>query len=1156
MTRRLALLWVALTLACGERAPAPEPVTPVEPTPTTVDSLPWAQRIRLEQATAEHDARYAPIADEAGFTLRSGGIAASVTIGGASVALGHSRVNLALASIGRGSPSPVTSTAVAIDGPRAAIDRGTIDGGTVREWWRALPSGLEHGFDLAARPAGEGELRLSLAVTGASLAAQTADAIELRDAAGVTLLGTYAHLVVLDATGATVPATMRTDGGSITIAIDDRDARYPLAIDPALVATQEVEWPGLTTSISSMGQSVALDSTGTRALVSGDNQVYVYLRNGTGWAQEAVLHINSVAVALDATGTRALLGGSGAAYVFVRSGSSWTQEAQLPATGLVSGDGFGSAVALDSTGTRAVVGAPQRSSSTGVVYVFFRSGTTWSQEAQLQEAAGAANDLFGASVAVDSNATRLLVGAEYANSLAGAAYVFLRSGTSWAQEAQLSPTGLSNHTGSAVALDSTGTRALVVSYGFGLTYVFVRGASWAQEAVLSTPQDASGNSTYAVTVAVDSTGAHALVGCLTSEAVSWPGTAFIFTRGASWDPNPAPLAASDSSAGDYFGSAVALDGTAARALVGAYQANSFQGAAYVFTFRSADPNGTPCSDGSTCLSSNCIEGVCCDTTCDYGAVCGSCLSTRTGMTTGTCAPLTPALASSVTCRAASGACQLAAHCTSSSTTCPANVLLPANLVCRASSGACDQIERCNGTSAMCPSDVFVPAGTVCRAANGMCDLTETCTGSSDACPADVYVAAGTVCRAATPGAGCDVAETCTGSSDACPADVALPAGTVCRPARTDCDQTEVCNGTNDACPTDMPAAAGTVCRASSAPCDATERCTGTSYVCPPDVVMPATTMCHAASGPCDTSAFCDGFSDACPPSFQPVTVMCRAASGGGCDQAAFCNGASAMCPLNPISAAGTHCGGGTGGSCSSSGTCDGSTATCRGGMPLPVGTQCAMPSATNPCDLGGTCDGTSLLCQMQFAAASVVCHASSGGACDSTVHCPGNGPTCPSPYLSGVVCRRAAGGCDIAESCTGADANCPHDAVEGAGTVCRASTAMCDPAESCDGMSTMCPADVNMCMQMPDTGVRDAGADTGARDGGPSMNDAAASGIDAGGPPPPINGACGCASVPSRGATSIAGVAFALVVLAGRRRRARIRAMALGGWTAAGSYRR
>jgi FG-GAP repeat len=108
--------------------------------------------------------------------------------------------------------------------------------------------------------------------------------------------------------------------------------------------------------------------------------------------------------------------GSGAAYVFVRTGTTWTQQAYLKASNTESDDQFGHSVAV--SGDTVVIGAPyEDSNATGVngnqsdesatwagaAYVFVRSGTNWTQQAYLKASNTGADDVFGNSVAVSGD---------------------------------------------------------------------------------------------------------------------------------------------------------------------------------------------------------------------------------------------------------------------------------------------------------------------------------------------------------------------------------------------------------------------------------------------------------------------------------------------------------------------------------------------------------------------------------------------------------------------------------------------------------------------------------------------------------------------------------------------------------------------------------
>ncbi|MFN9993199.1 MAG: FG-GAP repeat protein, partial [Phycisphaerales bacterium] len=131
----------------------------------------------------------------------------------------------------------------------------------------------------------------------------------------------------------------------------------------------------------------------------------------------------------------------GSVQVYRWTGSGWTWEASLVASDGAIGDGFGYAVAI--SGDTVIVGAylddvganPEQ----GSAYVFVRSGTTWTQQAKLTASDGASIDLFGQSVAIFGDTVIIGAFADEINGVPsqGSAYVFNRSGTAWTQQAKL-----------------------------------------------------------------------------------------------------------------------------------------------------------------------------------------------------------------------------------------------------------------------------------------------------------------------------------------------------------------------------------------------------------------------------------------------------------------------------------------------------------------------------------------------------------------------------------------------------------------------------------------------------------------------------------------------------------------------------------------------
>ncbi len=284
----------------------------------------------------------------------------------------------------------------------------------------------------------------------------------------------------------------------------------------------------------------------------------------------------------------------GSAYVFVRSGNTWTQQAKLTASDGATSDRFGLSVAI--SGDYALVGAylDDMAVNQGSAYVFMRSGTTWTQQAKLTASDGTTSDFFGISVALSGDYA--LVGAFRddigANNDQGSAYVFMRSGNTWTQQAKLiASDGASGETfGQSVAISGdyavvgASLDAIGGNAGQGSAYVFVRGGgTWTQQTKLIA-SDGAANDNFGYSVAIS--GDYALVGAFQDDigVNSDQGSAYVFVRsGAVWSQQ-AKLTASDGASADEFGISVSLSGD--YAVAGAYKdnigANGDQGSVYLF----------------------------------------------------------------------------------------------------------------------------------------------------------------------------------------------------------------------------------------------------------------------------------------------------------------------------------------------------------------------------------------------------------------------------------------------------------------------------------------------------------------------------------------------------------------------------------------------
>jgi hypothetical protein len=577
---------------------------------------------------------------------------------------------------------------VTAEGPRLTYDWDE----SVTEWYLNDSRGLEHGYTVHQRPAHHGAggkpglLTFSLAVRGElyPIVVDGGRGVHFVDCDDALVL-TYSGLKVFDADGQALHAGFDLAHEGLVLSLDERSARYPLTIDP--IAQQAYLKASNTGYQDHFGQSVAVSgdtvvvgapsegsqSTGVNG-DQGDNSagysgaVYVFVRSGATWSQQAYLKASNTEGGIsdgDQFGRSVALSGdtvvvgargedsnavgvngdqndnnasySGAAYVFVRNGTTWSQQAYLKASNTDAWDEFGGSVAV--SGDTVVVGAERESSGatgvdgaqgdngttySGAAYVFVRYGTSWLQQAYLKASNAGVNDYFGHSVAISDET--VIVGASGEDSgaigvngdqgdtsgSAGAAYVFVRNGTDWTQQAYLkaSNTDQLDDFGASVAVSGdtvvVGARAedsnAVGVNGdqgdnsesvAGAAYVFVRmGTSWSQQAYLKASNTAGGSF---FGHSVDVSGDTVIAGAYGSAHTN-AGEAYVFVRvGSSWSQH-AHLTASNPDSWDRFGHSVAVSGDSA--VIGAYgeasgatgvngsQANfpffGGSGAAYVF----------------------------------------------------------------------------------------------------------------------------------------------------------------------------------------------------------------------------------------------------------------------------------------------------------------------------------------------------------------------------------------------------------------------------------------------------------------------------------------------------------------------------------------------------------------------------------------------
>ena len=244
---------------------------------------------------------------------------------------------------------------------------------------------------------------------------------------------------------------------------------------------------------------------------------------------------------------------------------------------------FGYSVAI--SGKTAIVGAPNANSSTGAAYVYVKGASGWptTPTATLTDPAATGGDGFGLSVAVSDNTA--IVGAYGTNSDAGAAYVYAKGASGWptTPTATLTdPAATPNDDfGAAVAISAN--TAIVGEGGTlsaGAAYLYVKGVSgWPTTPTTSlTNPAATPNDLFGAAVAIS--GNTAVVGA--PNADSSVGAAYLYLKGVSGWPTTVTATLANPG-GDFFGWSVGVV-SGGKAVVGTNSTiASRAGTAYLFT---------------------------------------------------------------------------------------------------------------------------------------------------------------------------------------------------------------------------------------------------------------------------------------------------------------------------------------------------------------------------------------------------------------------------------------------------------------------------------------------------------------------------------------------------------------------------------------------
>ena len=611
------LLFVAAGAGFGWRGGVPRSTGQSAAGLARLQSLPLQAQSVISTTVGAGAPMFAARRSEDGYLAQGGGVSGRFDQAGAVVSAGAASLSFRSLAIGRGRRlDRLGRFSVAAEHGRVVYEsRG------VSEWYAAGPLGIEQGFTVTRRPAGVGrQLIVAVGFAGGLWARLSGSSVQFLTRPGRLALR-YGGLSATDARGRVLPATLTVHGGELLLRVADVGARYPLRIDPFIQQGSKLTADDETDD-GTFGTSVALSSDGDTALIGGQeaSAAWVFTRSGSTWTQEGpkltptpATGYFGASVALSGDGSTAVIGANengtgGGAWVFTNSNGTWTQQGPE-----LSGSGetgfyaeFGASVALSGDGNTALISDPQDGATTmdtGAVWVFTRSGTTWTQQGpKLTPGDESGSGAFGTGVALSSDGTTALIGGSGDNGGIGAAWVFTSTDGTWTQQGSKLTADDETGTGAfgaSVGLSSDGTTALIGgpqdNHSVGAAWVFKNsGGTWTQQGSKLTGGGETGAGYFGSNVALSPDGSSALIGGL--EDNTDVGAAWVFTSsGGTWTQQGSKLTGSGERGQGTFGSGVALSDGGSTALVGGPGDNGDVGAAWVFTGGGTNttPTGVP-----------------------------------------------------------------------------------------------------------------------------------------------------------------------------------------------------------------------------------------------------------------------------------------------------------------------------------------------------------------------------------------------------------------------------------------------------------------------------------------------------------------------------------------------------------------------------------
>jgi FG-GAP repeat len=294
--------------------------------------------------------------------------------------------------------------------------------------------------------------------------------------------------------------------------------------------------------------------------------------------------------------------GLGSVYSYTKVPVGWALDGRIVSNDSAVGDLFGKSLGLSSDGSKLIVGSPGNKAA----YLFAFANGVWTQNSKIVSTDATAQSKFGWSVALSSDGVKAAIGDTNALSDQGAVYVFNKTTGIWVQESKLVTGDLEplQRLGWSVSMSGNGSSVVSGAYKSNLSlpsavYCFAKNTTgWALESRLVSNDNISGDA-FGTSLDLTADGNTLVVGAPGTLGTGVTGSVYLFSKlTGSWQFVRKEIS-TDSMTDDCFGYSVTINNAGDKVYAGSPNDDTgvFQNRGSVYMFGSGPVVKLQTSDG-------------------------------------------------------------------------------------------------------------------------------------------------------------------------------------------------------------------------------------------------------------------------------------------------------------------------------------------------------------------------------------------------------------------------------------------------------------------------------------------------------------------------------------------------------------------------------